>query len=136
MSKFLCSHNKKSLYVVNKPPIFLRFKGFSLSQRHYSQLNRILKTGVHKLHPEIQVDTKIVHQHFLEPYHSKDGTTHTMRSCTLYTHIVKGNTLVFLFLRSSSVRFLLERCLLQTVPSFCHCTTFSYMIQMYQSRKI
>lgn len=115
----------------NKPPSLLRFKGFSLFQRHYSQLNRILKTGVHKLHPEIQVDTKVVPLHFLEPSNSKDGTTHTIRSCTLYTHIVKGNILEFLFLHSSSVRFLLERFLLQTVPSFFHFTTFSYMIQMY-----
>lgn len=127
---------QKVFVCCNKPTILLRFKGFKLSQRHYSQLNRTLKTGVHKLHPEIQVDTKIVPLQFLEPSHSKDGTTHTIRSRTLYTHIVKGNILVFLFLHSSAVRFLLERFLLQTVPSFCHFTTFSYLIQMYRSRKI
>lgn len=104
MSKFICLHKKKEFVCCNKPPILLRFKGFSLSQRHHSQLNRILKTGVRKLHPEIQVD-KIVPLHFLEPCHSKDGTTHTMRSCTVYTYIVKGNILVFLFLHSLWVRF-------------------------------
>lgn len=136
MSKFLCSHNKKSLYVVVNHPFCLGSTDF-----HYLSVIILILTGLLKRAfinwtPKSWWTPKLCPLHFLEPSHSKDGTTDTMLSCTLYTHIVKGNILVFLFLRSSSVRFLSERCLLQTISSFCHFTTFSNMIQMYQSRKI